>query len=310
MVLQPFMEDLMKRNTRILIPALLVLVPLGAWAPGDASRPAAAPSSQADDRPRVLITNDNGIDDPKLIALAQAFATRAETWVVAPAEDQSGGSTFLKLPRGGAVAVEPRDLGPGIEAFAVDGFPADCVLVALAGILRDHPPTLVVSGINGGPNLGADWMFSGTIGAARVAALADLPAIAVSGLDDDVPGAVEAAVDWVVRFTEHRVVRELEPGDYLTVSLPPGGPSEVRGVRIADRAPLRRGPDLEHDADAGVWRIAGMVDLEVPLSPLADEALHANGAIVVVPMHASEVDDARLLEWLRSDPGLPEWAPR
>ncbi|MCP3920112.1 MAG: hypothetical protein GY711_31690 [bacterium] len=293
----------MYRNTRILIPALLVLVPIGA------NLPMAAPPPQADDRPRVLITNDNGIDDPKLIALARAFATRAETWVIAPAENRSGSGSFLKLPQAGSIAVERRDLGSGIEAFAVDGYPADCVLVAAMGILRDRPPTLVVSGINGGPNLGASWMFSGTIGAARVAALGGFPAIAVSGLDDDVPGALEAAVDWVVRFAEHPVVRELEPGEYLTVSLPPGGPTEVRDVRIADRAPLSRGPSLVHDEAAGVWKISGVASREVSLSAIADERLHASGSIVVVPMRAREVDDVRLLEWMRSDPGLPAWKP-
>ena len=293
----------MHRSPRFLALALLALVPLGAHAQGT------APSPEAEHRPRVLITNDNGIGDPKLIALARAFATRAETWVVAPAGDRSSSGAFLKLAREGAVLAERRDLGPGIKAFAVDGYPADCVLIALAGILRERPPTLVVSGINGGANLGADWMFSGTIGAARVAALGGFPAIAVSGLDDDLPGAVDAAVDWVVRFSEHRAVRELEAGEYLTVSLPPGGPSEVRGVRIADRAPLRRGPGLAHDEATGLWRIAGLATREVTLSAIADERLCEDGMVVVVPMRVGEVDGPRLLAWLRSDPGLPGWRP-
>ncbi|MEM7306985.1 MAG: 5'/3'-nucleotidase SurE [Planctomycetota bacterium] len=291
----------MHASSRSLLVALVALAPL-APAP-----PPAQTSPEPSGRPRVLITNDNGIDDPKLVALARAFARRADTWVVAPAEDRSGSSTYLVLPQTGSIAVERRDLGPGIEAFAVDGYPADCVLVAIAGILRERPPTLVVSGINGGPNLGADWMFSGTIGAARVAALAGFPALAVSGLDDDVPGAVEAAVDWVVRFSEHRAVRAMEPGDYLTVSLPPGGPTEVSGVRIADRTPLRRGPSLGYDEAAGLWRITGAATRDIEPSVLSDEELHAGGAVVVVPMHADEVDHARLLEWTRSDPGLPPW---
>lgn len=291
----------MRPITRLFAPLLLVLLCIGAVAPQETQRPGAVGP------PRVLITNDNGIDDPKLIALARAFAPRAETWVVAPAEDRSGSGTFMELPRAGAVSVERRDLGPGIEAFAVDGYPADCVLVALGAILRDSPPTLVVSGINGGPNLGAGWMFSGTIGAARVAALGGFPAIAVSGLDDDVPGAVEAAVDWVVRFAEHRAVRELRPGEYLTVSLPPGGPSEVEEVRIADRAPLRSGPRLDYDEASGVCSIVGMTSLDVPLSAIADEALHSGGALVIVPMRANEVDGPRLLEWLRHDPEFPDW---
>ncbi|MEM7201499.1 MAG: 5'/3'-nucleotidase SurE [Planctomycetota bacterium] len=293
----------MTQSARTLITLVLALAPFHVAAQSAAFSPDAEP------RPRLLITNDNGVNDPKLVALARACASWAETWVIAPAQDQSGSSTFLKLPRAGSVAVERRDLGPGIEAFAVDGHPADCVLVGLGAILRDRPPSLVISGINGGPNLGADWMFSGTIGAARVAALAGFPAIAVSGLDDDVPGAVDAAVDWVVRFAQHRTVQGLAPGEYLTVSLPPGGPSEVQGVRIADRARLRRGPSLTYDETAGLCRITGVATLDAPLSAIADERLHASGAIVVVPMHASEVDATRLLEWIRHPPELPIWRP-
>ena len=293
----------MRRSARTLPLLVMALAP---WAGPPHGAPALPEDSE---RPRVLITNDNGIDDPKLIALARAFASRSETWVVAPAENRSGTGTSLRLPVDGAVDVEWRNLGEGIEAFAVDGYPGDCVLVAVGAILRDRPPDLVISGINGGPNLGAGWMFSGTIGAARIAALAGLPSIAVSGLDDDVPGAVEAAVDWVVRFSEHRVVRHLQPGEYLTVSLPPGGPSEVKGVRIADRAPLSRGPSLEYDEGAEVCRVTGLTSRVVSLSVIADERLHAEGMIVVVPMRADEVDGSRLRDWLRSDPGLPAWIP-
>ena len=166
-----------------------------------------------------------------------------------------------------------------------------------------------MSGINGGPNLGADWMFSGTVGAARVAAFAGLPAIAVSGLDDDIPGAVEAAVEWVVSFAEHDVVRELEPGEYLTVSLPPGGPADVRDVRVADRAPLSRGPDLHYDEDEGVCQVTGMFSRDVAISAIADERLHEDGHIAVVPMRVDEVDRARLLEWMGTDPEFPAWRP-
>ena len=142
---------------------------------------------------RVLITNDNGIEDPKLVALVRAFAKTTETWVVAPSVDRSGSGSHLTVTRLGKLEVHRRDLGEGIRAFAVDGYPADCVALAILGIMRESPPDLVVSGINGGPNLGAEWMFSGTIGAARVAAFAGIPSMAISGIDDDVPGAIRAA---------------------------------------------------------------------------------------------------------------------
>ena len=247
---------------------------------------------------RVLITNDNGIDDPKLVALARAFARRAEVWVVAPAEDRSGSGNYLTVTRTGRLAVEERDLGAGIRAFAVDGFPADCVVLALLGIMRDAPPDLVVSGINGGANLGIDWLFSGTIGAARVAALTGIPAMAVSGLEDDIPGAVDAAAAWVVRLAGHELMQDLGPAGYLTVSMPRVPPDRIRGVRLADRAPIRTVPRME-TAGGGVWRVTGEQDLGVPLPFDSDQALWDDGYIAVIPMRADEVDHARLLEWRR-----------
>ena len=101
---------------------------------------------------RVLITNDNGIEDPKIRALARAFSARSETWVVAPSRDQSGSGSYLSITRKGVLSVQSRDLGAGIVARAVDGYPADCVVLGVFGLMKDQPPELLVSGINGGPN--------------------------------------------------------------------------------------------------------------------------------------------------------------
>ncbi|MGD8278305.1 MAG: 5'/3'-nucleotidase SurE [Gemmatimonadota bacterium] len=274
---------------------------LGA-APGTGQVAGSAPPFPA----RVLITNDNGIDDPKVVALARGFARHAEVWVFAPAAERSGSGSYLTITRVGAMAAEPRDLGPGIRAFAVDGFPADCVLLALLGPMKDSPPDLVVSGINGGANLGSAWFASGTVGAARTAALAGLPAIAVSGLDDDIPGAVEAAVDWVVRLAASPAVRDLRAHEFLTVSLPQVAPDSVAGVRVADRAPLRVVPRLEPAGD-GSWRVVGSDELAGAPPPGSDEAVWNDRFIAIVPMRADEVDFQRLAVWRRLAPGLPAW---
>jgi 5'-nucleotidase len=257
---------------------------------------------------RVLITNDNGIDDPKIGALARAFAAHAETWVIAPATDRSGTGSYLTVTATGMLTAERRDLGPGIQAFAVDGYPADCVALALLGLMRDSPPDLVVSGINGGANLGADWFGSGTVGAVRLAALAGLPAIAVSGLDDDLPGAVDAAVDWVVRLAGSTVIQMLDPPDYLTVSLPRLSPDRIRGVRVADRAPLRIVPRLRSE-DSLTWRVVGTDEFGTPTPAHSDQAYWEDGYIVVVPMRADEVDFERLVRWRREGVTLPAWRP-
>jgi 5'-nucleotidase len=262
----------------------------------------------------VLITNDNGIEDVKIVELARAFSKVAETTVVAPVQDRSGSTHYLTATQKGSLKVERRQIGEGIHAYAVDGFPADCVVLALTGIMKDNPPDLVISGINGGPNLGTDWLFSGTIGAARVASFAGFPAISVSGLDDDMTDAVDAVNRWVVRLAQTQLVRELKPLQYITVSIPRVPPEEIKGVRVAERAGLlerpvfakANGDDLESGHE--MWRIVGAEKLDYSMPRDSDIALWNDGYIVIVPMICDEHDN-RLLSRLKKDKGLlQEWA--
>ena len=285
---------------RTVYPLAIALALVGTAAPTASE----AQSPQANRR-RVLITNDNGIDDPKLVALARAFARQAETWVVAPDRDQSGTGIHLTFTTTGQLVAERRELGEGIEAFAVAGTPGDCVALALTGLMADNPPDLVVSGINGGTNAGGDWLYSGTVGAARIAALG-VPAVAVSGLDDDLPGAVDAAVNWVVRLASHEVVTGLRPGEYLTVSLPRIPPSEIRGIKIVDRALGLPAPRFVSE-DGTTWRIVGLTAPDGPVPADSDRAAIDAGFIAVVPMRLDEVDLDRLARWRRRDIQLPEW---
>ena len=180
---------------------------------------------------RVLVTNDNGIDDIGLVELARALAKVTETHVVAATTDRSGSSNLMSAVRTGEFRVERRDLGEGIEAYALDGYPADCVLFAVAGPMRDRPPDLVISGINGGPNLGDDWFGSGTIGAARTAAYIGIPSVAISGLEDDDPEAVRAAVQWVVDLVRSKAVRALRAAAVLDRQPAAGDARGCRGCR-------------------------------------------------------------------------------
>jgi len=101
--------------------------------------------SQAAVWPRtVLVTNDDGVDDPGLLALARAFARVAETFVVAPLDDRSGSTHYASLFSKHLLHVQEPDLGKGIRAYGVDGYPGDCVLLALRGLMVDRPPDLVV----------------------------------------------------------------------------------------------------------------------------------------------------------------------
>lgn len=259
---------------------------------------------------RVLITNDNGIEDVKIVALAKAFSKIAETIVIAPKVDRSGATTYMPTIRTGRIQAEMRDIGEGIEAYAVDGFPAECVILGLLGMMSDRMPDLVVSGINGGANLGKDWLGSGTIGAARIAAYAGIPAIAVSGLDDDMPEAVAAANEWVVKLAQSPVVRELKQFQYLTVSMPRLLPTEIKGIRVAPRSygtdiPVFSRVETE-EAENQIWQITGTTNFTEPAEN-TDEALHRDGYIVVVPMRADEHDYEMLKRLQTGTDLLPGW---
>jgi len=123
---------------------------------------------------RVLISNDDGIEAPGLAVLERAARqVFQEVAVVAPLHHQSGMSHALTLNR----PVLCRETAPG--RWALDGRPADCVFLAIYHLL-EQPPDLVLSGINAGPNLGYDTIYSGTVAAAREALMNGVPAISFS----------------------------------------------------------------------------------------------------------------------------------
>jgi len=257
---------------------------------------------------RVLITNDDGIDSLGIIELARAFSEVAETYVVAPKENKSGSTHYMSAMRKRALKVEKKDLGEGIRAYAVDGYPADCVLIALGGIMLDNPPDVVISGINSGPNLGEAWIGSGTIGAARVAAFGGFPAIAASGVDEEIPGALKAASRWIVRLAKSAAFQGLGKDQFLTVDIPNVPPQGIQGVRVAQRAGLRRIPIFEKASAAEgadkngleVWEMIERKETGGDLRTDSDIALYREGYIVIVPMKADE-HDYDLLPKLKQD---------
>ncbi|MDB5670082.1 MAG: surE, partial [Alphaproteobacteria bacterium] len=124
---------------------------------------------------RILLTNDDGVNAPGLKVLetiARGFSD--DIWVVAPTEEQSGAGHSLTLTR----PVRLRRLGE--RRFCVSGTPTDSVMMAIAHVMKDSPPDLILSGVNRGANLGEDVTYSGTCSAAMEGALAGIPSIALS----------------------------------------------------------------------------------------------------------------------------------
>lgn len=127
---------------------------------------------------RILLTNDDGIHAPGLWEAAKALLPLGQVLVCAPDREQSGvgGSITLQIP----VRVTPFPTRvDGVEAYTVEGTPADAVIIATE-VLWERPPDLVVSGINQGSNLGEDVLLSGTVGGALQGWFRGIPSIAIS----------------------------------------------------------------------------------------------------------------------------------
>lgn len=124
---------------------------------------------------RVLLVNDDGIHSEG-IAVLETIVREIfdDVWIVAPDEEKSGAAHSISL----SVPLRARQLGE--KKFAVKGTPADCVILAYWELMKDSPPTIVLSGINHGENLGEDVLYSGTTGAAIESAALGLPSIALS----------------------------------------------------------------------------------------------------------------------------------
>jgi 5'/3'-nucleotidase len=255
-----------------------------------------APGSEQPQQPfRILVTNDDGVRAPGILALAQELKTIGDVSIVAPAENQSGKGHSLSITD--PVYVDDVTLPTGLQALSATATPASCVKLALLSLLKERPH-LVVSGINRGYNLGKTAYVSGTVGAAREGALNDIPAIAAS-MDiekgwSDYTAAARATTELA------RLVKEqgLPPGVFLNVNVPAGAP---KGMRWATQSALMGQESwIEHKNPRGrryFWN-----DYEDSRKDVdgTDVAVAAAGYIAVVPLRASEYDAAaaeKLKSW-------------
>jgi 5'-nucleotidase len=179
-------------------------------------------------RPRILVTNDDGIETHGILALKQALDPIGEVIVVAPDTNQSAvghGKTLMRPLR-----VRERRLDDGSTGYAIDGSPTDCVSLGLLGFF-DEPFDLVASGINYGANLGDDITYSGTVSAAMEAVINGVPAFAISQeyiQQVDFELAALAAAVVARNILEHGLRR----GELLSINVPAATIAECEGFEV------------------------------------------------------------------------------
>lgn len=261
-----------------------------------------SPPSGGDGPLRVLLTNDDGVTSPGLLALARAVSRVAATAIVAPEQERSAASHAITLhkPLRATRAALPGLTAP---AWATNGTPADCVVLGLLDLLA-QPPDLVVSGINAGANLGMDLLYSGTVSAAVEAALFGIAAIAVSVAafrDIHWEPAAEFAALLVRQVAEHGLPRDT----FLNVNVPNRPAGDIAGVEITRQSARRYVSRVEKRADPRgrdyYWLTGSPEDDDSPAG--TDSWAVAHDRISVTPLRLDMTDD-------ELDPVLRTWALR
>jgi 5'-nucleotidase len=232
------------------------------------------------DRPCLLVTNDDGIDAPGLAALVAAVTPLGRVVVVAPDRERSGAGHALTLLR--PLRVRSR----GADRYEVDGTPTDCVHLGVFNLTGGRPPDLVLSGINRGVNLGDDVTYSGTVAAALEGTLLRIPSVAFS-VERDADGVADYSVAGSVcaRVVAKVLENGLPHGVLLNVNVPRGTPSGIRitrqGTRTYRAAALER---LDPSGRPYYW-IAG-ADTTPAQERDGDHAALREGYVSITPLHA------------------------
>jgi len=227
----------------------------------------------------ILVSNDDGIRSEGIEALASACASLGEVWVVAPDREQSASSHALTLQR----PLRVEELGP--RQFAVDGTPADCVNLAICGILPERPG-LVVSGINKGANLGDDITYSGTVSAAMEGTLLGIPSIALSLVARD-RFDFAAAAGFARSLARYVIAHPPAPYTLLNVNVPGIARTAITGIRITRQGKRRFGDAVveKRDPRGKKYYWIGGSELGFVDEPGTDFAAVDDGAISITPIH-------------------------
>jgi len=244
---------------------------------------------------RVLITNDDGISSPGLVALVRAFQRSAETYVVAPEHERSatGHAITLHKPLRAHPAAIP---GSPVRAWATNGTPADCVALGVLDLLEGRRPDVVLSGINVGPNIGRDLTYSGTVSGAMEGAIFGVPSIAVSiGAFRD-PIFVVAA-EFAVHLARTMLERGLPDDTLLNVNVPNLPKEEIEGIVITRQGTKRYVSRLEKRTDPRGRTYYWLTGEPAPLPDEegTDSWALARGRISITPI-GLDLTDARLRE--------------
>lgn len=246
---------------------------------------------------RILVTNDDGILAPGIVALANAVSEFGEVIVIAPDRNNSGVSSAISLEMPLRVT-EIRH-----NWFQLNGTPADCAKLALSGFLKEEPD-MIVSGINAGQNLGDDVIYSGTVGAAIEGRFLGLPAVAFSLAGHDGVMHYDAAGRVANQVMKRLMENPLEGGVVLNVNIPNIPFDQIQGFQAVRQGDRHFSEPLKPTLDGRNKEIYWLGEAGKIRDGSAGTDFHAISThyVSVMPIHVDLTDHRRLdsiNQWLK-----------
>ncbi|MCM1305703.1 MAG: 5'/3'-nucleotidase SurE [Bacteroides sp.] len=246
----------------------------------------------------ILIANDDGYFAPGIRTLAARLSAEHNIVVSAPLSERSGYSHQVHFFSG--ISYEKKEMPDGIETYAVDGSPADCVIFALKHLCRGRKFDVVLSGINSVRNIGSDVMYSGTVGAAQEGTFHRVPSIAVSlrtrGADD-----YAYCAEFIAKNL-HELIKYATENITLNVNVPSTKKEDILGVRVT---PVAYRPYVENyicqtDSDGKeIFIVNGKPDRSHIYDENCDVVLSDKGYITITPIQMI-CNDREALNAMRS----------
>ncbi len=187
-----------------------------------------------DNRPLILITNDDGIDSKGIRQLAESLSKMGEVIVVAPDRQMSAVSNAVTIQN--PLRVKKYRVSDAIVGYAVTGTPADCAKLGINAIC-ERKPDLVVSGINHGQNNAINVLYSGTVGGAVEGMLAEIPSMAISVGSHDVDYDCETAAEYALELAQKMLKLNIPKGTLFNVNVPAVEKDKIKGIRYTEQSP-------------------------------------------------------------------------
>jgi len=246
---------------------------------------------------RILVTNDDGINAEGIKQLVDGLSELGDIFVLAPAEEKSacGHGITVHYP----IKVNKFSFAKNITAWSIKGTPADCVKLGVTTLLKEKPD-IVVSGINKGPNLGTDVLYSGTVSGAIEAIVLGIPAMAISltsfSSDDFSIAKIVAK-----KLCTDMLSKDLAPDTLLNVNVPSIDKSEIKGFKVTKLGERKYVNNFEHRTDPrgnDYYWLAGQVVPPEKKDEDLDVVAILNNYISITPIHF-DLTNYRIMEQIK-----------